>query len=44
MGGRNAEYAEDGATALLAWSDGTLYYTLVAEVGVVNLARIAASI
>ena len=44
VGRRSAEYAEDGATALLAWSDGTLYYTLVGEVGVVDLARIAASI
>ena len=42
VGRRSAEYAEDGATALLAWSDGTLYYTLVGEVGVVDLARIAA--
>lgn len=44
VGGRNAEYAEDGATALLAWSDGGLHYTLVGEVGMVDLARIAASI
>lgn len=44
VGGHSAEYAEDGATALLAWSDGTLYYTLVGEVGLVDLRRIAASI
>lgn len=44
VGRRSAEYAEDGTTALLAWSDGTLYYTLVSEVGMVDLARIAASI
>ncbi len=44
VGGHDAEYAEDGPTALLAWSDGKLYYTLVGEVGVVNLAQIATSI
>ena len=44
VGGHSAEYAEDGATALLAWSDGTLYYTLVGELGLVDLRRIAASI
>jgi negative regulator of sigma E activity len=44
VAGRNAEYAEDGATALLAWSDGTLYYTLVGEVGLIDLPRLAESI
>jgi negative regulator of sigma E activity len=44
VGARSAEYAEDGAMALLAWSDGALYYTLVAEVGLVDLQRVAASI
>jgi negative regulator of sigma E activity len=44
VGGRTAEYAEDGATALLAWSDGTLHYTLVGEVGLVDLPRLASSI
>jgi negative regulator of sigma E activity len=44
MGDRKAEYAEDGATALLAWSDGSLYYTLVGESGLVDLRRMAASI
>lgn len=44
VGGRDAQYAEDGTTALLAWSDGSLYYTLVGEFGLVDLRRIAASI
>jgi negative regulator of sigma E activity len=44
VGGRTAEYTEDGATALLAWSDGTLHYTLVGEVGLVDLPRLASSI
>jgi negative regulator of sigma E activity len=44
VGGRSAEYAEDGTMALLAWSDGTLYYTLVGEIGLVDLARIGATI
>jgi negative regulator of sigma E activity len=44
VGGHSAEYAEDGATALLGWSDGSLYYTLVGEFGLVDLPRIAASI
>ncbi len=44
VGGRNAEYVEDGPTALLAWNDGTLYYTLVADAGLVDLRSLAASI
>jgi negative regulator of sigma E activity len=44
VGGRSAEYVEDGATALLTWNDGTLYYTLVADVGLVDLRSLAASI
>lgn len=44
VGVYDAEYAEDGATALLSWSDGSLYYTLVGEVGVVDLPRIAPKI
>ncbi|MGB6518873.1 MAG: sigma-E factor regulatory protein RseB domain-containing protein [Candidatus Cybelea sp.] len=44
VGRRDAEYAEDGTTALLAWSDGSLYYTLVGEVGLVDLPPLAASI
>ncbi len=44
VGGYDAEYAEDGATALLAWSDGSLHYTLVGEVGLVDLTRVAAAV
>jgi negative regulator of sigma E activity len=44
VGAHAAQYAEDGATALLAWSDGRLHYTLVGEVGLVDLQRLAASI
>lgn len=42
--GRDAQYAEDGSTALLAWSDGGLHYTLVGELGLVDLRRLATSI
>jgi negative regulator of sigma E activity len=41
VAGYDAEYVEDGPTALLAWNDGTLYYTLVGELGLVDLQRIA---
>jgi negative regulator of sigma E activity len=41
VGGHNAQYAEDGPTALLMWSDGRLYYTLVGEVGLIDLRRLA---
>ncbi len=41
--GRDAQYAEDGSTALLAWSDGNLHYTLVGELGLVDLRQIAPS-
>ncbi|MBV8724457.1 MAG: DUF4367 domain-containing protein [Candidatus Eremiobacteraeota bacterium] len=44
VGGRSAEYAEDGATALLAWSDASLHYALVGELTQNELRRIAASI
>jgi negative regulator of sigma E activity len=44
VGAHDARYAEDGAMALLAWSDGRLHYTLVSEVGLVDLERLAASI
>ena len=44
IAGRSAEYAEDGSTALIAWSDGSLYYTLVGEFGLVDLRRMAASV
>ncbi len=43
VGGTSALYAEDGATALLAWSDRTLHYTLVGDVGLVDLRRLAQS-
>ncbi|MBV9233540.1 MAG: DUF4367 domain-containing protein [Candidatus Eremiobacteraeota bacterium] len=44
VGNRSAQYAEDGATALLAWSDATLHYALVGELTQSELRRIAASI
>jgi negative regulator of sigma E activity len=44
VSGRRAQYAEDGAMALLAWSDGYLYYALVGELGMPELRSIAASI
>jgi negative regulator of sigma E activity len=44
VAGYNAEYAEDGAMALLSWSDGTLHYTLVGETGLVDLQRLAGAI
>jgi negative regulator of sigma E activity len=44
VAGRSAQYAEDGPTALLTWSDGRLYYTLVGEVGIVDLSRLAEAI
>jgi negative regulator of sigma E activity len=44
IGDRSAEYTEDAGMALLAWSDGTLHYTLVAERGLVDLQRIAGSL
>lgn len=43
VGNSTALYAEDGPTALLAWSDGTLHYTLVGDAGLVDLRRIAQS-
>jgi outer membrane lipoprotein-sorting protein len=44
VAGRDAEYAEDGTTALLEWSDGYLYYTLVGELGRAELQQIATAI
>ncbi|MBV8196818.1 MAG: DUF4367 domain-containing protein [Candidatus Eremiobacteraeota bacterium] len=44
VGSRSAQYAEDGATALLAWNDATLHYALVGELTENELRRIAASI
>ena len=43
VGSASALYAEDGPTALLAWSDETLHYTLVGDAGLVDLRRIAES-
>jgi negative regulator of sigma E activity len=42
--GRSAEYAEDGAMGLLAWSDGSLHYALVGELSLRELQQIATSI
>ena len=44
VGGRPAQYGEDGTVALLTWSDGTLYYTLVGELGKAELQHIATTI
>jgi len=44
VAGRSAQYGEEGALELLAWSDGSLSYTLVGELGRAELARIAASV
>jgi len=44
VGGHDAEYAEDGPAALLAWNDGALYYTLVGELDLPEFERLAASI
>lgn len=43
IAGHEAEYAQDGATALLAWTDGDLHCELVGELGREELQRIAAS-
>jgi len=43
VGGRTAQYAEDGAMALLAWSDATLHYALVGELGIGELRAMAES-
>jgi hypothetical protein len=44
VGGRTAQYAEDGTVALLTWNDGTLYYTLVGQLGKAELQHIATTI
>jgi outer membrane lipoprotein-sorting protein len=44
VGGRDAQYAEDGAMALLAWGDGRLHYTLVSVAGLVDLQQLAAAL
>ena len=44
IGGRSGEYADDGSVALLTWNDGTLYYTLVGDLGRLELQSIAGTI
>jgi hypothetical protein len=44
VGKRTGEYAVDGATALLSWSDGARCYTLVGEITLPELQRLAASV
>jgi hypothetical protein len=44
VGGRPAQYAQDGTVALLTWNDGALYYTLVGELGKTELQHIATTI
>ena len=44
VAGRSAQYAEEGPLALLTWSDGDLSYTLVGEITLPDLQRIAASL
>jgi negative regulator of sigma E activity len=44
IGSHNGEYAEDGSVALLTWNDGTLYYTLVGDLGRPELQSIAGAI
>jgi hypothetical protein len=42
--GHTAQYGEDGTVDLLTWTDGKLYYTLVGELGVSELANIAGTV
>jgi negative regulator of sigma E activity len=44
VGNHSAQYAEDGPSAVLTWSDGRLNFTLVGEVGLVDLRRLADAI
>jgi len=44
IGTENAEYVVDGSTALLAWSDGGLHYTLAGELGLVDFTHLAESL
>ena len=44
VGGHSAQYAEDGSVAILTWNDGTLYYTLVGQLGNAELQHIATTI
>jgi negative regulator of sigma E activity len=44
VGTHTARYGEDGGDDLLTWTDGKLYYTLVGELGITELANIAGTI
>lgn len=44
IGSHDAEYVEDSADGVLSWSDGSVQYTLVGEVGLVDLPHLAAAI
>jgi negative regulator of sigma E activity len=44
ISGQDAQYAEEGPTKLLSWRDSGLYYTLVGELQLDELKRIASSI
>ncbi|MBV9333321.1 MAG: hypothetical protein JO146_04890 [Candidatus Eremiobacteraeota bacterium] len=44
IGDHSGEYAEDSATGVLSWSDGSVQYTLVGEVGLVDLTHLASAI
>ncbi len=41
---RDAKYTEDGSTTLLAWSESGLHFTLVGELSLPELEKIAASV
>jgi negative regulator of sigma E activity len=41
---RDAQYVEEGATTLVAWSDSDLHFTLVGELPLLELQKIAASV
>jgi hypothetical protein len=44
IGTREAEYTEDNATGVLSWTDGSVQYTIVGEVGLVDLPHLAEAI
>lgn len=44
VAGRDALYAEEGPTALLAWDDGAVHYALLGDLRLEELKRIAASL
>jgi negative regulator of sigma E activity len=41
---RDAQYVRDGATTLLAWTDGDLHFALVGELTLAELTRIGSSV